>query len=320
MEVHMDDKSGDATTFTSTFHEMCGNGSDPNNRGILSANSGMIDLDDDPKVGAHSNWVEGAIIFGIIMEFLLEINIPGLTPLLLFAVVIQLDRASFVADTLQTYTSTFSTDPAFDFVPESWFEDVFEYTRNDSYQSLEDVTLDLIRMVSVRSIEAVLSLSASYASYLYQIGFSNIPFESSLDDHSIPLDAVNCGFQCNKDQSNIGLAVPVELTAPSMPLVIHPTVIGVSSGTLLDINSTSHCQGTSTSASANLLPSALPARNHRCAHCDKGFPTSSNRRRHEKSVHSGTIACRHCEKPLRDRAGYKKKDAKLCKALPREDF
>ncbi|KAF8241900.1 hypothetical protein K440DRAFT_620708 [Wilcoxina mikolae CBS 423.85] len=68
------------------------------------------------------------------------------------------------------------------------------------------------------------------------------------------------------------------------------------------------------------IQDAQRRRLHRCSQCPEVFFTSSNRRRHEKSVHGGSIQCSHCLTRIRDRSDYKKKHARACKAQRRNVF
>lgn len=57
-----------------------------------------------------------------------------------------------------------------------------------------------------------------------------------------------------------------------------------------------------------------------CRHCSKSFTSASNRRRHERSAHSGTVACRYCNKHIINRADNKRGHAKVCRVSPRNMF
>lgn len=78
-----------------------------------------------------------------------DIHIPCLTPLLLLAVVIQLDRANVFTDPLQSYASACSTNPVYSFVRESWFHDFVKRVRDNSYLTFEDGKMGLVQIVSV---------------------------------------------------------------------------------------------------------------------------------------------------------------------------
>jgi hypothetical protein len=76
-----------------------------------------------------------------------EIHIPGLKPLfpLLLLSVVQLDRASQFAETLQDT----ALDSSYGFVRGDAFRKVIDGVRNGLYRTFEDVRMDLIRMVPV---------------------------------------------------------------------------------------------------------------------------------------------------------------------------
>ncbi|KAF8542017.1 hypothetical protein BDD12DRAFT_432178 [Trichophaea hybrida] len=254
---------------------------------------------------------EAAIFVGIIVWFLNQIHIPGLTPLLLLVVAVQLGRYNFVAYTLETYAAVFSLDPTYSFVQENWFQDIVEGICDDAYQTLEEVRMDMIRMVSISAIEAVLSFCALCASHLHKFGFSDISPLQQCHGSFRPVSTDHKGFENDKEDLLSTADVITEHT--EVPEAENPSAV----------NSLSPSNTTSITHNSPTIVSTVPSQhrpNHACIHCKMIFPTSSNRRRHEKSVHGGTIACRHCDKPIRDRADYKKKHANVCKALSRAEF
>jgi hypothetical protein len=98
---------------------------------------------------------------------------------------------------------------------------------------------------------------------------------------------------------------------------------GASASLSSGLQTASQCSSNSRAIAIEATPAqSAQTYKYRCRKngCKKVFPTSSNRRRHEKSVHGGKTACSYCLKPIGGRADYKNKHARACKALPREVF
>lgn len=146
------------------------------------------------------------------------------------------------------------------------------------------------------------------------------------DDNGLQQD--DDGFQQDLDGThpggNIGM-LQIPLSPVHMDLLIHPQA---DKGSADDI--ASPATGDSRIVSPNSsnivaventpVPDLQRRRLHRCSQCPEVFFTSSNRRRHERSVHGGSVQCSHCLTWIRDRADYKKKHARACKAQRRDVF
>lgn len=89
-------------------------------------------------------------------------------------------------------------------------------------------------------------------------------------------------------------------------------------------NTSGSCSYTTTTTSLSSEPATQELRatqpQYRCRHCTAVFRTSTNRLRHEKSVHGVSVSCQYCHKKIKMRADYKSKHAKTCRARPRVSF
>ncbi|KAF8538619.1 hypothetical protein BDD12DRAFT_841675 [Trichophaea hybrida] len=212
-------------------------------------------------------------------------------------------------------------DPSYGFAGEDDFQKVIKDTRDGRYLNVDDVKFALIRIVPIDSIGTVLRLCGDLASLWKKMGPLTCGPESKQvlrDNNRISVDT------CMSDASILYAtgtpSIPLLANSPAHPETQHWTPMATS------ISSDSQTMSSSSSNTGTMETSPVqgtqPRRVHHCGHdgCPKVFPTSSNRRRHERSVHGGTTACSYCLKLIKDRADYKKKHASICKALAREEF
>ncbi|KAF8253377.1 hypothetical protein K440DRAFT_679383 [Wilcoxina mikolae CBS 423.85] len=246
----------------------------------------------EPGISLISDWVDGAIIIsGIVVHFLIATALGHMK----------------------------GPDPSYRFIGEDAFQKVIKDTRDGRYLNVDDVKSALIQIVPIDSIGTVLRLCGDLASLWKKMGPLTCGQESKQvlrENNRISVDT------CMSDAS-----VVYATGTPSIPLLadspVHPdTRNWTPMATSVSPYSQTMSSGSSNSGTMETPPVQGTRRVHHCSHdgCPKVFPTSSNRRRHEKSVHGGTTACSYCLKLIKDRADYKKKHAKACKAQSREEF
>jgi hypothetical protein len=120
-----------------------------------------------------------------------------------------------------------------------------------------------------------------------------------------------------------GLGRAIDVWQPYL-LPPHPH-IGSEYNTPASIPSSESCQNTPPS-NISLTAESSPATSLQtqyqlhCRHCPGEISSTSNRSRHEKSVHGESVICGHCNKPIKNRPDYKRKHAQACKFSPRVVF
>ncbi|KAF8246214.1 hypothetical protein K440DRAFT_662300 [Wilcoxina mikolae CBS 423.85] len=278
----------------------------------------------EPGISTGICWLGGAILIGIIVARFLF----GLTPLLLLRL-LPLDNSSCLADTLQSYASAclvVGEDSSFSFLEGKPFRVILDRVRHGIVRSIEEVELILLQTVPVDTIESVLIFCAACVSHLHKLGIIPRANKSEPDNNHIPIGVNNHPRQqyIYEGSGDLQWSLGDPETAETPQVMSTEQFTHLESGNSTPTNASSE---PSPAVSSNTTATATPPvqdfssrRRHLCSHCPKGFSSPSNRQRHEKSVHGEITACAHCNKPIKDRADYKKKHAKACKAFPRDEF